>query len=106
MAEPTAGRRAELLGPTWLFCPADRPERFAKAAEQADAVIIDLEEGVAPADRPRARAALIDMPLDPEGTVVRINPSGTSEHDADLSALRQWRPAIVAAAPPTYWDTP
>jgi citrate lyase subunit beta/citryl-CoA lyase len=34
-------------GPGWLFCPADRPERFAKAAAVADVVILDLEDGVA-----------------------------------------------------------
>ena len=34
-------------GPGWLFCPADRPERFAKAAAAADVVILDLEDGVA-----------------------------------------------------------
>lgn len=39
-------------GPGWLFCPADRPERFAKAAAAADVVILDLEDGVAEADKP------------------------------------------------------
>ena len=29
-------------GPAWLFCPADRPERFAKAAAVADVVILDM----------------------------------------------------------------
>ncbi|EUA18127.1 citrate lyase subunit beta-like domain protein [Mycobacterium xenopi 3993] len=32
-------------GPAWLFCPADRPERFEKAAAAADVVILDLEDG-------------------------------------------------------------
>ncbi len=44
-------------GPAWLFCPADRPERYAKAAAVADVVILDLEDGVAPADKEAARAA-------------------------------------------------
>ena len=35
------------VGPALMFCPADRPERFAKALERADAVILDLEDGVA-----------------------------------------------------------
>jgi citrate lyase subunit beta/citryl-CoA lyase len=47
------------LGPALLFCPADRPERFGKALERADAVILDLEDGVASADRHRAREALV-----------------------------------------------
>ena len=34
-------------GPALLFAPADRPERFQKAAERSDMVIIDLEDGAA-----------------------------------------------------------
>lgn len=74
-------------GPAWLFCPADRPERFAKAAAAADVVILDLEDGVAAADRPAARDALRRTPLDPERTVVRINPAGTEDQVRDLAAL-------------------
>ncbi len=41
---------------TYLFVPGDRPERFDKAvASGADAVILDLEDAVAPADKDRAR---------------------------------------------------
>jgi citrate lyase subunit beta/citryl-CoA lyase len=74
-------------GPGWLFCPADRPERFEKAAAAADVVILDLEDGVAAKDREAARAALIDTPLDPARTVVRVNPATTADHELDLSAL-------------------
>lgn len=74
-------------GPAWLFCPADRPERFAKAAAAADVVILDLEDGVAAADRAAARDALIAMPLDPRRTVVRVNPASSADHEADLRAL-------------------
>ncbi|MEV0945806.1 CoA ester lyase [Rhodococcus sp. NPDC049939] len=74
-------------GPAWLFCPADRPERYAKAAATADVVILDLEDGVAPADKEAARIALIDTPLDPDRTVVRVNPVGTDDHELDLLAL-------------------
>jgi citrate lyase subunit beta/citryl-CoA lyase len=76
-------------GPGWLFCPADRPERFGKAAAAADVVILDLEDGVAARDRDGARAALIDTPLDPARTVVRVNPVGTADHEPDLEALRR-----------------
>jgi citrate lyase subunit beta / citryl-CoA lyase len=75
------------IGPGWLFCPADRPERFEKAAAAADVVILDLEDGVAAADREAARNALVDTPLDPNRTVVRINPSTTADHELDLKAL-------------------
>lgn len=74
-------------GPGWLFCPADRPERFEKAAAAADVVILDLEDGVAAKDREAARQALIDTPLDPSRTVVRVNPVTTPDHAADLEAL-------------------
>ncbi|WP_330184800.1 CoA ester lyase [Nocardia sp. NBC_01503] len=77
----------EMPGPAWLFCPADRPERYEKAATAADVVIIDLEDGVAEADKAAAREALIATPLDPERTVVRVNAAGTVEHMLDLDAL-------------------
>jgi citrate lyase subunit beta / citryl-CoA lyase len=74
-------------GAAILFCPADRPDRFAKAAAAADAVILDLEDGVAPRDKPGARTALKHNLLDPATTIVRINPAGTEEHRRDLEAL-------------------
>jgi citrate lyase subunit beta/citryl-CoA lyase len=74
-------------GPAWLFCPADRPERFEKASAAADVVILDLEDGVAAKDRDAARTALIETRLDPDRTVVRINPSATTDHQLDLEAL-------------------
>ena len=77
----------QAAGPGWLFCPADRPERFAKAAAAADVVILDLEDGVAEADKPAARKALQETPLDPERTVVRLNATDTTEHSRDLDAL-------------------
>ncbi|WP_323138023.1 CoA ester lyase [Nocardia sp. alder85J] len=77
----------EMPGPAWLFCPADRPERYAKAAAAADVVIIDLEDAVAAADKEAARAALVATPLDPERTVVRVNGATTADHALDLAAL-------------------
>jgi citrate lyase subunit beta/citryl-CoA lyase len=76
-------------GPAWLFCPADRPERFEKAAAAADVVILDLEDGVAAKDREAARSALIETLLDPDRTVVRINSSATDDHQLDLEALNR-----------------
>ena len=76
------------LGPSLLFCPADRPDRYSKAAERADAVILDLEDAVLPADRAAARRALAEHPLDPATTIVRLNPAGTDDFDADLAALQ------------------
>src|SRR6201998_3507896 len=74
-------------GPAWLFCPADRPERYQKAAAAADIVILDLEDGCAAADRPAARKALVDVQLDPARTVVRVNQFGTADQQLDLAVL-------------------
>jgi citrate lyase subunit beta/citryl-CoA lyase len=78
------------VGPAVLFCPADRPDRYVKAAVAADAVIFDLEDGVGPARKAAARKALADAfdELDPARTFVRINPPDTEEGRADLDVLR------------------
>jgi citrate lyase subunit beta/citryl-CoA lyase len=87
-------------GPAILFCPADRPERYGKALERADAVIIDLEDAVAPADKAAARGALIDAELDPERVIVRVNPVGTTDFADDMATLSQTdhRTIMVAKA--------
>jgi citrate lyase subunit beta/citryl-CoA lyase len=85
-------------GPAWLFCPADRPERFEKAAAAADVVVLDLEDGVAAKDRDAARTALIETPLDPDRTLVRVNPSATADHQLDLEALSRTSYATVMLA--------
>ncbi|MCP2031918.1 citrate lyase subunit beta/citryl-CoA lyase [Okibacterium sp. HSC-33S16] len=77
------------LGPSLLFCPADRPDRFEKASERADAVILDLEDAVRPADKSAARDALTSHPLDPSRTIVRVNPASTDDGVADLDALNR-----------------
>jgi citrate lyase subunit beta/citryl-CoA lyase len=77
------------FGPGWLFCPADRPDRYAKAEAAADVVILDLEDAVAPNDKPAAREALLATQLDPARTVVRINATDTPFHAEDLQALSQ-----------------
>jgi citrate lyase subunit beta / citryl-CoA lyase len=76
-------------GPGWLFCPADRPERYAKAAAAADVIVIDLEDGVAAVARPDARRFLRERGelLDAGRTVVRVNPVGSPDHADDLDAL-------------------
>ncbi|HNM86676.1 MAG: CoA ester lyase [Mycobacterium sp.] len=80
-------------GPAWIFCPADRPERFQKAAAAADVVILDLEDGAG--DKPAARQAVIDTPLDPARTVIRINAADSGEQQADLEALAQTKYTTV-----------
>ncbi|MGI4776593.1 MAG: HpcH/HpaI aldolase/citrate lyase family protein [Janthinobacterium lividum] len=82
------------LARSFLFVPADRPERYAKAlASGADIVIVDLEDAVAPAARPAARAALLaawpEWPVAQRArTVVRVNAQGTPWHADDLALVR------------------
>ncbi len=75
------------LGPALLFCPADRPDRYEKALAAADAVILDLEDAVAPDRKDDARAALAASALPPERTVVRVNPVAAGMLEADLAAV-------------------
>nr|WP_201469710.1 CoA ester lyase [Microbacterium hydrocarbonoxydans] len=86
------------LGPALLFCPADRPERFGKALEKADAVILDLEDAVLPAAKATARGNIIDAELDPDRVIVRVNQPGTEAFASDLATLSQtdFRTVMVA----------
>ncbi|MFG1230023.1 HpcH/HpaI aldolase/citrate lyase family protein [Xanthobacter wiegelii] len=78
-----------------LFAPADRPERFAKAAASgADAVILDLEDAVQPDAKVRGRAALTTA-FTPLPVLVRINARGTRCHLDDLAAVARLVPAGV-----------
>ena len=83
------------VGPALLFCPGDRPDRFAKAAARADAVILDLEDAVAPGHKQAAREAVAAHQLDPARTIVRVNPPATSDFTADVTALAALRPRWV-----------
>jgi citrate lyase subunit beta/citryl-CoA lyase len=73
----------------FLFVPADRPERFEKAAAAgADAVIVDLEDAVAPSAKDDARASLAAglTGFPPDARVfIRINGIGTPWHAQDLA---------------------
>lgn len=88
------------MGPAILFCPADRPDRFEKAAERADAVILDLEDAVSPHAKESAREALVASSLDPARTMVRVNPVGTDDFALDLAALARtgYRTVMLAKA--------
>jgi citrate lyase subunit beta/citryl-CoA lyase len=79
------------MGPAILFCPANRPDRYVKAMDRADAIILDLEDAVAPRDKEQARQSLIATPVDPNRTIVRINPADTDDFALDLRALQQTR---------------
>jgi citrate lyase subunit beta/citryl-CoA lyase len=71
-----------------LFVPGDRPDRFAKAAASgADAVILDLEDAVAPANKDGARRSVAAHGLTGIPVIVRVNASGTPWLAADIASL-------------------
>lgn len=81
---------SELPPLTWLYVPASRPDRVLKAlASGAHAVIVDLEDGVAPAGKEAARAGLPALfgELPSVRTYVRVNALGTQWADEDLAAV-------------------
>jgi citrate lyase subunit beta/citryl-CoA lyase len=70
---------------TWLYVPADRPDRVEKAlASRAHAVIVDLEDGV-PADaKERARAGLPAVLGERRDKPVFVRVNAGSEADLEL----------------------
>lgn len=87
-------------GPALLFCPGDRPERFAKAVAAADGVVLDLEDAVGPGAKAAARAHVAGALAQFARTalVVRVNAAGTPWHDDDLAALAD-APGVVVMLP-------
>lgn len=83
-AEMTAEPRS------WLFVPADSEKKIAKAIEgDADAVIFDLEDSVAPSKKSEAREILKSLAARSGGPQwwVRINPIGSEFHKEDLELI-------------------
>jgi citrate lyase subunit beta/citryl-CoA lyase len=66
--------------------PGNRPERFAKAcASGADAVIIDLEDAVPPAERAAARANAAAWVSPEHPVLIRVNGADTEWFRDDLA---------------------
>ena len=76
-----------MSGRSYLFVPADRPDRFAKAlASGADTVIVDLEDAVAPASKAEARARFAEwLRTATPRVMVRINGADTEWFGDDLA---------------------
>jgi citrate lyase subunit beta/citryl-CoA lyase len=75
---------------SWLFVPADSERKIAKALDSdADAIIFDLEDSVAPAQKGAARDALKSLPKRSGGPEwwVRMNPIGSEFHKDDLHLI-------------------
>jgi len=81
-----------------LFVPGDRPERMVKAmAGGADALILDLEDSVAPASKPEARRAVRaflagEQVARGKPIFVRVNPLDGGLTGEDLDAVLQGHP--------------
>jgi len=92
---------------SFLFVPADSDRKLAKAkSSPADALILDLEDSVAAANRPAARGLarefLKSEAKGPASLWVRINPVGTPAYEDDLDAVIAARPGgIVVPKPET-----
>ena len=80
---------------SFLFVPADRPDRMAKAAvSPADVVVLELEDGVAPENKSKAREeagrALAELDFGQREKALRINRISTAHGLADLLAILDW----------------
>lgn len=75
---------------SWLFVPADNEKKITKALDSdADAIIFDLEDSVAPSNKAAARDILKQLPKRSERPQlwVRINPIGSEFHRDDLHMI-------------------
>lgn len=85
---------------SFLFVPANRPERFSKAlSSAADAVVLDLEDSVPPEDKALAREAVARewgvVSSQSKPIVIRINPPQSESGVADLEWLPNLMPSPV-----------
>lgn len=99
-ARAAVGRDALVSAVSWLFVPASRPDRYARAVGSgADAVIVDLEDAVAASGKRQAREDLCrHWPAtdgDSAPVVVRVNAEGTPYHLDDLAACEALAPDAV-----------
>ena len=85
-------REARRLRRSLLFVPGGEPRKIEKARDTgADALILDLEDAVAPEEKDRARevvaSALREGRFGESEPMVRINAPGTPQFEADIEAV-------------------
>jgi citrate lyase subunit beta/citryl-CoA lyase len=83
----------------YLFVPGDSARKFERAlAGDADALILDLEDSVAPAHKAQAREAtraMLEQPRGAKQMLVRVNALDTGLTLADLAATMPARPDAI-----------
>ena len=88
---------------SFLLTPGSLPERFSEA-HAGDAIMIDLESNVAPAEKGKAREAALAYLRQPEETdfvrILRINSPRTVEGLRDLLALHESSARLEAVVIP------
>ncbi len=90
---------------SYLFVPADSKRKLAKASDcDADALIIDLEDSVAPEQRPAARELAAEFVQGRSDTWVRINPVGSTDAADDLAAVMAAEPSGIVLPKPRSAD--
>jgi citrate lyase subunit beta/citryl-CoA lyase len=81
---------------SFLFVPGDSERKLAKAGSiGADAIIVDLEDSVRAASRPRARELARDFIAGRDDAWLRINPVDSGEALADLQGVMQAAPSGI-----------
>lgn len=84
---------------SWLFVPGDSEKKLGKIADSgADAVIIDLEDAVAPASKPAARKLTADYLANRHSGPalwVRVNPLDSNLIEDDLARVIGHAPAGI-----------
>jgi citrate lyase subunit beta / citryl-CoA lyase len=93
---------------TALYVPTANQKAMAKADSLgADAVILDLEDSVAPEAKDAARQALARLPEARARRVIRVNAAGTLWHEPDIEAAVDVGPQALllpkASAPEDVW---
>ncbi|MBT8106270.1 MAG: CoA ester lyase [Woeseiaceae bacterium] len=88
---------------SFLFVPADSERKLLKAGGVgADALILDLEDAVAPGAKPAARQLAAEYIRDRDNVWVRVNPVDTEHWEADLEAVLPSVPAGIMLPKPRH----
>lgn len=90
---------------SFLFVPGDSERKLERAGDgAADALIVDLEDAVAPDAKPAARELTREFIASRSDAWVRINPLDGEDAEADLEAVMAAAPAGIVLPKPRSAD--